>query len=205
MTENSVIDEKHEKKPHGKKEVVEALIQSAAELFAEQGIGAVSIRDIAAHANVNPGLVHRHFKSKENLRKKTQEYLAKKIRDEIGTPDNLVDALKKAQFAISNQPLFWKVMARTFLDNSFDGDVQSSFPFVKQLVDFVRQGQDQGIITKDLEAEYIIAAVTAYGFGMRVFERYIMDGTGLGNVDIEDALLKIHSYFISTFVFKPQE
>lgn len=189
-----------EQKPRGRDEVVAALIKSAAQLFAEHGVAGVSLRDIAAHAGVNHGLIHRHFGSKENLRKKTQEYLAKKVRDDIGAPDNFADVLKRAENALQKHPQFWKVMARSFLDGEIKGDIQSEFPFVHDMVELVRAGQKQGIIKIDLDPRYIVAAVCAYGLGMRIFEKYIMDGTGLGNEPADKVLDRIRNYFTSLFI-----
>lgn len=189
--------EENKKKPYGREEVVAALIEAAAELFAEHGVAAVSIRDISAYAGVNHGLVHRHFGSKENLRLKTQEYLAAKVREEIGTPENFVDALVRAEAAIRKQPLFWKVMARTFLDGNFEGDVQTSFPFVRQLVEFVQKGQENGHVKSDLDPRYIVASICAYGLGMCIFEKYIMDGTGLSQSSVEGVQSDIQKQFLS--------
>ena len=44
-----------------------ALLDAAATLFSARGPASVSVRDIAAHAGVNHGLVHRHFGSKQAL------------------------------------------------------------------------------------------------------------------------------------------
>ena len=186
-------------KPHGREELVAALIEAAAELFSKHGVEAVTVRDIASHVGVNHGLIHRHFGSKENLRIKTQEYLAEKVRDEIGEPENFVDAIWRAEQAIKNQPMFWKVMARTFLDDKFEGDIQSSFPLISKMVEFVRDAQDEGLISIDMDPRYIVAAISAYGLGMRVFEKYIIQGTGLEDVPVEEVLSIIKSHFISVF------
>ena len=53
--------------PVGKEEVVAAVLRSAADLFAERGLAATSVRDIAARSRVNHGLIHRHFGSKDGL------------------------------------------------------------------------------------------------------------------------------------------
>ncbi|MUM35063.1 TetR family transcriptional regulator, partial [Mycolicibacterium sp. CBMA 361] len=47
--------------PVGRDEVVAAILEAAAELFAARGPAATSIRDIAAKSNVNHGLVFRHL------------------------------------------------------------------------------------------------------------------------------------------------
>jgi len=188
------------KQPKGRKEVEAALINSAAELFAERGVSGVSLRDIATHAGVNHGLIHRHFGSKENLRKKTQEHLAEKVRDDIGTPDNLVELMAKAETAVKKNPLFWKVMARSFLDGTVEGDVQSEFPFVRDFVKLVRMAQEQDIIKLDIDPRYIVAGILAYGLGMRAFDRYILEAAGLEDEPAEDILTEIRNRFISVFL-----
>src|ERR1700761_3311655 len=63
-------------KPMGKDEVIAAVMQAASELFAEKGPAATSIREVAARAGVNHGLLHRHFGSKRQLLAATLQYLA---------------------------------------------------------------------------------------------------------------------------------
>ena len=43
------------------------IVQAACELFAKNGYGGTSIRDIAAEAEVNVAGVNYHFKSKKSL------------------------------------------------------------------------------------------------------------------------------------------
>ena len=43
------------------------LLEAAMTLFAEQGISATSVADIAAHAGVTPAMVHYYFKNREQL------------------------------------------------------------------------------------------------------------------------------------------
>src|SRR5688500_17858831 len=55
------------KRPEGRDEVVDALLDAAERLFATHGPGGVSLRTIAREAGVNHGLVHRHFGTKDAL------------------------------------------------------------------------------------------------------------------------------------------
>lgn len=192
-----MTEKKNKNRPKGRDEVVLALIEAAAALFAERGVSGVSLREIAAQAGVNHGLIHRHFGTKENLRKKTQEYLAKNIRDDIGTPDNLIDMLARAETAVKKHPLFWKVMARSFLDGTVEGDVQSEFPFVRDFYEVVKAAQEQGLVRADLNPRYIVAGICAYGLGMRAFERYIMEAAGLSDEPVEKVLAEMRDQFIA--------
>ena len=63
-------------KPIGKDEVIAAVLQAAGELFAQKGPAATSIREVAARAGVNHGLLHRHFGSKRQLLAATLQNLA---------------------------------------------------------------------------------------------------------------------------------
>src|SRR5438067_4529700 len=55
------------KRPTGRDEVVQALLDAADRLFATTGPGDVSLRGIAREAGVNHGLVHRHFGTQDDL------------------------------------------------------------------------------------------------------------------------------------------
>lgn len=52
----------------------EKILRTAHELFANKGIAATSIRDIANAAEVNTAAINYHFKSKENLYKKIMKF-----------------------------------------------------------------------------------------------------------------------------------
>src|SRR5690349_5044299 len=73
--------------PRGRDAVKPAILDAAAELFAARGPRAVSVRDIASHAGVNHGLVHRHFGSKEAVLRAVLTSLV----DEISTVAGPVD------------------------------------------------------------------------------------------------------------------
>lgn len=181
----------NKRKPYGKNEVRAAILAAAEELFSERGVAAVSIRDIAERADVNHGLVHRHFKSKENLRREVQDRLAKKVRDRIGEPSELEDAVTKGLQAIQDQESFVRVMARTFLDGQFDGDVQSEFPFIKKLVDLARKAQKQGSLPADIDPRIYVAGGLAQVFGLMVFSDYILPGTGLTRMSKAEAIDRV--------------
>src|SRR6185312_3770884 len=48
-------------RPSGRDEVIDAIISATLELVVEGGPSRVSLRRVAERANVNYGLVHRHF------------------------------------------------------------------------------------------------------------------------------------------------
>jgi AcrR family transcriptional regulator len=62
-----------------------ALIEAALASLAEKGVGAVTVRDVAARAGVSPGLLRHHFGSFANL-------LAEAYRHTVETVDQRLDA-----------------------------------------------------------------------------------------------------------------
>ena len=182
-------------RPKGKENVMNAILDAATAMFAEKGVAGVSIRDIAAKANVNHGLVHRHFGSKENLRLHVQNRLMRIINADIGDPDNYEDAIIRGVQALRQNEAFWKVLARTFLDGQFTGDVQSSFPFLKKMTAFIDRAQRDGTINRPTDPRVLVAGGVAMVLGMLVFENYLLPGTGLDDQPLEktqEILLKTY-------------
>jgi TetR/AcrR family transcriptional regulator, repressor for neighboring sulfatase len=186
-------------RPYGKEEVKEALIQSAATLFSEKGVDAVSLRMIADHAGVNHGLIHRHFGSKEILRRETQEKLSADVRSEIGEPDDLVEILFRALKVIREHDKFWRVMARTLLDDKDHAEIQRDFPFVKKLVERVASEQKADRIISDVDAKSIVASFLAYGLGMMVFKGYILPAVDLDGNSSDEVIEKLNLQLLSLF------
>ncbi len=56
----------------------ERICEAALLGFAESGVEATSIRDVAAAAKVSPGLVQHHFPSKDKLREAVNEYVVER-------------------------------------------------------------------------------------------------------------------------------
>ena len=115
-------------KPLGKEEVVAAVLAAASELFAEKGPAATSIREVAARAGVNHGLLHRHFGSKRQLLAATLQYLADsgaKLR-ESGAPAEELEAAQELQA---------RVMVRSTLDGFPIEELQKRFPGMERVLE----------------------------------------------------------------------
>lgn len=166
-------------RPTGKEDVMTAILDAATSLFAENGVAGVSVRDIAARANVNHGLVHRHFGAKENLRLQVQNRLMERINADIGVPENYEDAFLRGVDALRKNEAFWKVLARTFLDGQFEGDVQSAFPFLQKMTTLIAAAQKDGTFDNHTDPRLLVAGGTAMVLGLLVFENYLLPGTGL--------------------------
>src|SRR6478672_12599031 len=104
--------------PLGRAEVVAAVLESAADLFAERGPAATSIKDIAARSKVNHGLIHRHFGSKDGLVAAVLDHLGQHLAGLLAAnaDDSAVGRAVDRQL---------RVIARTSLDGYAIGELQS--------------------------------------------------------------------------------
>src|SRR5699024_1009968 len=115
---------KRDEMPVGREEVVTAILAAAADLFAERGPAATSIRDIAARSRVNHGLVFRHFGTKDQLVGAVLNHLGM-------TTTTLLQTAPTADVERAFDR-HMRVMARTLLDGYPAGQLQTQFPGVSE-------------------------------------------------------------------------
>jgi AcrR family transcriptional regulator len=157
--------------PLGRAEVVAAVLESAADLFAERGPAATSIRDIAARSRVNHGLIHRHFGSKDALVGAVLDHLGQHLAE-------LLDARADGSVigvAVDRQ---LRVLARASLDGYSIGELQSRFPTMEVLLQSVRARH-----ATELGARLAAAHAIALQLGWCLFGDFLRASTGLQHLD----------------------
>ncbi|WAJ45364.1 helix-turn-helix domain containing protein [Mycobacterium sp. Aquia_216] len=159
--------------PTGRDEVTAAILDSAAEMFAERGPAAASIRDIAATAHVNHGLVFRHFGTKEQLVAAVLDHLAAKLA-------MLTDGEASADEIEAATSRHLRVIARALLDGFPAGKLQSSFPAAARLLDGIRPEHET-----EESARLGAANAIALLLGWQLFEPFVRSATGLDDVPRE--------------------
>ncbi len=115
----------------GKDKVSAAVLEAASQLFAEKGPAATSIREVAARAGVNHGLLHRHFGSKRQLLAATLQHLA--------------DSAAALRTSGASQPQLesaYEFQARVMVRSALDGfpveELQQRFPGMEAFLQQVR-------------------------------------------------------------------
>ena len=157
--------------PLGKEEVVAAVLRSSADLFAERGVAATSIRDIAARSRVNHGLIHRHFGSKDGLVAAVLDHLGQHLSELItgeAEGSRIADAVDRQL----------RVLAYASLDGYPVGELQSSFPTMGVLLDSVRSQHPS-----ELSARLAAAHTIALQLGWCLFGDFLRASTGLEDMD----------------------
>jgi TetR/AcrR family transcriptional regulator, repressor for neighboring sulfatase len=172
-TQSATPDSAQESVPTGRDEVTAAILDSAAQMFAERGPAAASIRDIAARAHVNHGLVFRHFGTKEQLVAAVLDHLAAKL-------TMLTDGKASADEIEVATSRHLRVIARALLDGFPAGKLQSSFPAAARLLDSIRPEHET-----EEGARLGAANAIALLLGWQLFEPFVRSATGLGDLPRE--------------------
>src|SRR5688572_56933 len=121
----------------------DALLRAAAALFAEKGAEAVSTREIASKANVNNGLIHRHFRTKEALLREVLEGMSAEI-SAVDQEGDESAVLLRFFHAVRERETYWKLIARTMLDGQPIDHMQRTFPTMGRTIELIEIMQAQG-------------------------------------------------------------
>lgn len=166
----------------------EALLRAATELFGEKGPAAVSTRQIAAEANVNSGLIHRHFRTKDALLREVLNGLAREI-SEVKPREggSRLDVLLSFFRATSERTNYWKLLARCILDGEPTEVYQSEFPTMRRVVELFEQAKADGDLPADVDAKGAAAVIVAMALGYLVFEPWLVPAAGLDDRELSEA------------------
>jgi TetR/AcrR family transcriptional regulator, repressor for neighboring sulfatase len=177
-------------KPTGKEEVSAAVLLAASELFAEKGPAATSIREVAARAGVNHGLLHRHFGSKRQLLAATLQYLADSAAElrESGASAEQLEAVYEFQA---------RVMVRSTLDGFPVEELQQRFPGMERFLEQVR-----ALHSDDRTARLLAAHGMALQVGWGLFGPTLRVAFGLQ--DLDDAEIRAAVADQITKIIAPQ-
>lgn len=156
--------------PRGGPAVQEALITAAAELFARRGPKAVSVREVAAAAGVNHGLVHHYFGGKDELVEAVLDHLAQRAAEEVAThEDASVIYADGGPTAVHG-----RIVAHLLVSGTDLSRLRHSFP----AMDALRQRFRDGGLPPE-EASERSAQVVAMIMGWQLFEPFLAEANDL--------------------------
>lgn len=112
-------------------QIVDAVGEAAHELFVERAPSAVSLREIAAEANVNLGLIHRYVGSKDDV---IALVLARHTRRaQAATELSHLELMREVADGVVNRPSTGRLIAGMILDGVDVTALKDDFPLLKQL------------------------------------------------------------------------
>ena len=172
--------------PTGPDEVRRAVLDAAAALFAERGVGEVALRDIAAAARVNLALIHRYLGSRDELVRAVFADLTDRLVREIH------DAPTAARgFEPDTVMGRWtRVLAHLVLVDP-DAAIELGAAPIREMAAVTQRVYGQSEDAARLRAAQFMGSA----IGWRLFERYLITSAGLGDLPIDevrDELVRTH-------------
>jgi AcrR family transcriptional regulator len=169
--------------PHGPDEVIKAVVDAAAELFSSQGYGTVSLRQVAAAAGVNPGLVHRYIGSKDDVLRAVFAKFAYEL--EEGP-----DAVTGPRLSPGTERLVLRHQ-RIVAHLTLEGYDISRFKTESPIVDVILTAIHDHAPVGDRDARIRALQIVALGLGWRLFESFLISTSGLDPSDRDDIVAAI--------------
>jgi TetR/AcrR family transcriptional regulator len=151
----------------------EQIILAAVELFAEKGFAEVTTREIAAAAGINEATIYKYFASKEDLFDAVVTHFGAIMSERFGmitldTQRNIGEIYQElAEGMISymrKDPRIIRLMMYSGLQEHRFADSlfrQTGGDVLKKVQDFIRKGQEEGVIRPDLDPVYLSLAMVA--------------------------------------------
>lgn len=162
-------------RPQGRDAVRRSILAAARQHFARNGTRG-SLRDIAATARVNVGLIHRHFGRKDQL---VQEVIADGLAHSAKAIDasTAPEAIRQMFLRSSSNTDFVRMIAWLALED--DGADPS--PLASSQLRTIRQVRDMGPADEDLDLRLMIALTVLYGWS--IFSREVLSAFDIDPAD----------------------
>ena len=170
------------------------LLRSAMKLFAERGFDGVSVRDIAADADVSVGLIKHHFGSKEGLRQAVDEYFISRFESFYGSGEQHVEDLGGGELLatidswVSGRADEWPTFSRYFRRALLE-ETEWGAALFRRYFDIVRGSIDrldaQGRIRPDVDRLWLPFLFIFLETGTLLMDQYIGKILGRSGYDRE--------------------
>ena len=179
----------------------DALLHSAVDLFAMRGPASVSLREVAAAAGANLGLVHRHFGNKDDLLAAAIEEGSSGLFPAALAVDGFeFDAMSWLVHHESPAP---RLIARTLVDEVPITSVRQRFPVLRQMLagfGDVPRGAGPGAFT---DPRVAVAAAAALAMGSSMWGPHLRGALGLGEDDGHEAAVADLARWLMSAPFEP--
>lgn len=167
-----------------------ALVEALIELLGERSVAAISVRDVAAAAGVNHGLVHRYFGSKEALVRAAVERISHQVYD--GFPAR--GQTSWFYRMLRANPHLAVIVARACLDGPHDLLAAAAPPpaIMRQLIARLRAALAAAPAGSAIDPNLLNAFFTSAMLGWFAFRPLFAEGYGVP-ADADDRLESILS------------
>jgi AcrR family transcriptional regulator len=161
---------------------VAALVDAATELFAARGPAATSLRDVAARAGVNYGLIHQYIGTKDDLLRLVVERVSRQTAERVAAGASVADVV--ADVVHGGASPYLQMVARALLDGQEPATLLERSPAMSTIIGRLMASAPAGTDPDDVAVEVI--ALMSLVMGWRLFGPFLMSAAGLGDRAVDD-------------------
>ena len=181
-----------------------SLVSAAAELFAERGPDGVSLREIAAHAGLNYGLIHQYVGSKDELLRLVIAHSTSTTAARFAQAGGVGEALELLQGPVgADQTPYPRLLAWAILQGRDSRELAGPSPALPKLIAMLpeKTAGDRGADdaahdpSGDLadDPRLRAAAIAALTLGWSLFGTFVSHAAGLDDVTPAEAHAAVQS------------
>jgi AcrR family transcriptional regulator len=165
----------------------EALVAAATELFAAKGPARTSLREVAARAGVNYGLIHQYIGTKDDLLRLVVRQVSLQTADRVATADS-VDALVEDLVRAGLTP-YLRMLARELLDGREPAELVRRSPAMAELVERLAVGGPPD--TDRTEVAVRAVALMSLVSGWKLFGPFLQSAAGLDTMRADELAARL--------------
>jgi len=167
-----------QRRPSGREEVREALLNAAQKLIAARGPARVTLREIADEAGVNFGLVYQYLGTRDELLREVYQRVAQRSAIRFEPIDCLPDAVA-AMMSVPDDSIA-RIMGWAILDGDYPADVFGPSPALEHIAEVIAGHRDGGPPSEPREVDRLMAAfLLVTMLGWRLFQSIGLTSAGL--------------------------
>jgi AcrR family transcriptional regulator len=172
--------EEPDDRPSGRQDTVDAIVRAASELFAARGPDGVSLRDVAAKAGVNYGLIHQYVGTRDELLRLVFRSVSDGVAQDFNDAVDIAEILQRLMGPRAAGSQYVAMLAWALLQGRDATDLLGRSPALTALIG--RMGGAGGQLVSPDDPRVLVAAVTAMVLGWRLFGPFVQAGVGLEEV-----------------------
>jgi TetR/AcrR family transcriptional regulator, repressor for neighboring sulfatase len=189
--------------PRGREAVMQAILDATEMLLTERSPSRITVREIAATANIKHPLIHRHFKTKDEVILAVHARSIQKIHVDLGKLSSAEGSVESFFKAVLDNKFRQITLAKAMIDGVDPNLLQHQFPTMEHALALIKKRNETTNQILEFEPEIFTAALGGMLLGWVLFEPFLRAATNLEDRDdkeiqgkiveiIESILRKVH-------------
>jgi AcrR family transcriptional regulator len=175
--ENKVKNNDSGKIPYGREAVKKAILDAAEKLLLKKSPNKITVREIAAAANIKHPLIHRHFGTKDEVIIAVHARGIAKVEKRVAQIENVEGNIATFFEAVKKNKFRQVALARAMIDGVNPRAIQSEFPVMRRLLELIKKRFDETNAESRFTPEMMTAFLASAALGWFLYEPFLLAAT----------------------------